>query len=570
MIRVHTEGSVPAMKGSKMSPIRSKGRLDGRNPTCLREALFGISLVSLWLLLSACGGTSGPDSSDGTLPPAIDLWPASSPGALTASRQGCDILAGPTTPGGSFIVTLTESVQPDRAPIPHNGSERMVFAQLYETLVQVDCAGEARPGLAERWTCTEDSTVWVFTIREGARFWDGTRITAEDVRRAWFENENCPTVSGRTSPWNWLNARAKTVNVLDARRLAVRLPEPHARFPMLLAHPATAVCVERPGWTWPVGSGPCRLRASDPAPMPDLACLPNQNHPARPTWKNLTFRILPGTDPRDQVATDTDLILVRDMAAVDFYDDAPGFNPVPLPWTRLYLLVCPPEMNPRGSGRWMNAAGKFDAGRDLTAVSARAWPEIVFPAGGNNDCPQLSGPVTGAGSARLDWNLASKNLDQDVIAYPGDDPGAREMAHRLGALAGQPARTAALPEDSIEFALQWQMAGAFILPFDQQYPTGCLQMATLLGNAAWLQKAALAQAGPTSDSLASADRYAETRQEPPAEALTRLGLVTPLGVSRSWLVVRGSLAGLELAFDGTPLLAGLGAAAEAADAEAAP
>ena len=553
-----------------MSPSNPKECLGGKGLICLRVAAFAISLVSLLMLLASCGGTSGPESSGGDLPPAIDLWPASAAGDLTPSRQGCDVLGGPTLPGGNFIVTVTESVQPDRAPIPHNGSERMVFAQLYETLVQVDCAGEARPGLAERWTCTEDSTVWVFTIREGARFWDGTRITAEDVRRAWFENEDCPAVSGRTSPWNWLNARAQSVNVLDARRLAVRLPEPHARFPMLLAHPATAVSVKRPGWTWPVGSGPARLRASDPAPMPDLACLPNLNHPAGPTWKNLTFRILPGTDPRDQVATDMDLILVRDMAAVSFFNDAPGFQSVPLPWTRLYLLICPPETNPHGSGRWLNAAGKLDAGRDLTTVSARTWPEIVFPAGGNTECPQLSGPVTGAGSARLDWNLASRNLDQDVIAYPGDDPGAREMAHRLGALAGQPARAAALPDGSIEFALQWQMAGAFVLPFDQQYPTGCLQMATLLGKAAWLQKAALNQAERLSDSLASADIYASPQKESPAEALIHQGIVSPLGVSRSWLAVRGSLAGLELAFDGTPLLAGLGAAAETADTEDVP
>ena len=137
-------------------------------------------------------------------------------------------------------------------------------------------------------------------------------------------------------------------------------------------------------------------------------------------------------------------------------------------------------------------------------------------------------------------------------------------------LAGQPARTAALPEGSIEFALQWQMAGAFILPFDQQYPTGCLQMATLLGNAAWLQKAALNQTERLSDSLASADLNTEPYWEPPAEALIRQGLVSPLGVSRSWLVVRGSLAGLQLAFDGTPLFAGLGTAAETADPEVTP
>jgi len=538
------------MKGSAMSLIKSNGGLPGGRIACLNHAVI---LVSLLYLLTSCGGTSGPDSPDGADMHAVDLWPAEEYGAMTTKREGCGVLAGPSAPGGHFIFTLADPVLPSHAPIPHNGSERVVFAQLYETLVQVDCSGQTKPGLAESWTCAEDSTIWVFTIREGARFWDGTRITPGDVRRS---------LSG---------ILVQAVNVLDARRVAVHLPEPYARFPKLLAHPSTAVSVSRPGWTWPVGSGPCRLRASDPAPLPDLACRPNQNHPAAPSWKSLTFRMTPGTDPRDLVVTDMDLTLVRDMDEVEFFNDAPGFRSVPLPWNRLYLLVCPPDMNPHGADRWVVAAAKMDAGRDVTTVSARSWQEIVFPAGGEGRCPELRGPVTGVESARLDWNLGAKNLDQDVLAYPGNDSGAREMAHRLGALAGVFARTAALPEDSIDFTLQWQMAGAFILPVDQQYPTGCLQMAALLGKASWLQEAALGLAAqPGGDSLAEADKYSDPPRMTPTEALTRQDLVRPLGLSRSWLVVRGSLSGLELAFDGTPLLAGLGAAVEPEPGQATP
>ena len=508
---------------------------------------------SLLFLLTSCGGPSGPDTPDGTGMSAVDLWPTDEGGTMTAIREGCGVLSGPAVPGGHFIFTLTDPVLPSHAPIPHNGSERVVFAQLYETLVQVDCTGETRPGLAESWTCEQDSTVWVFTIREGARFWDGTRITPGEIRRSLSNN------------------LVQAVTVVDARRVAIHLPEPHARFPKLLAHPAMAVSVTRPGWAWPVGSGPCRLRASDPAPLPDLACLPNQNHPAAPAWKSLTFRVLPGTDPRDLVATDMDLTLVRDMNEVGFFNDAPGFRSVPLPWNRVYLLVCPPDMNSHGADRWIMAAAKMDVGRDVTAVSARSWPEIFFPAGGDGNCPGLSGPDSGGQGARLDWNLAAKNLDLDVLAYPGGDAGAREMARRLGALAGGSVRTAALPDDSVDFVLQWQMAGALVLPLDQQYPTGCLQMADLLGKASWLREAALGLAAqPDGDNLAAADMYAALPQVTPAEALTRQDLVRPLGLGRSWLVVRGSLAGLELAFDGTPLLAGLGAAATAEPGEATP
>lgn len=500
-----------------MSLIRSNSGILGSS----RLAAIGISLISLLCLLTSCGGTSGPGSRNGADMGASDLWPAEESGAMTPTREGCGVLEGPSAPGGHFVFTLTDPVLPSHAPIAHNGSERVVFAQLYETLVQVDCAGQTKPGLAESWTAEEGDTVWIFTLREGARFWDGTRITPDDARRSLSAN------------------LAQAVNVLDARRVAVHLTEPDARFPKLLAHPSTAVSVTRPGWTWPIGSGPCRLRASDPAPLPDLTCLPNLNHPAAPAWKSLTFRVTPDTDPRDLVVTDMDLTLIRDMDEVEFFNDAPGFRSVPLPWNRLYLLVCPPDMNSLGADRWIMAAAKMDVGRDVTAISARPWREIVFPAGGQDRCPELRGPAAGTESARLDWNLEAKNLDQDVLAYPGNDSGAREMARRLGALAGRPARTVALPNDSIEFTMQWQMAGAFILPLEQAYPTGCLQMAALWGKASWLKEA-------------SGD------------------LVRPLGLGRSWLVVHGSLSGIELAFDGTPLLAGLGAAVDPEPGEATP
>jgi len=520
--------------------------------TIRRHSAHWAALLALLFLVTGCGGTSGTKSSDPADPTALDLWPGEKSGSLVPVRQGCDILNGPATPGGHLVFTFTESVLPEHAPVPHNVSERVVFAQLYETLVNVDCSGEVRPGLAESWVPSADGLVWTLTLRQGARFWDGSPVTASELYQALLPN---------------LDAR---MEVLDERRLSFGIADPRDRFLQRLAVPSLAISVTRPGWTWPVGSGPCRLRASDPPPLPDLTCLPNQNHPDWPHWKSLTFRILPGTDPRDLVATEMDLTLVRDTDEAAFFDEAPSFHSVPLPWNRLYLLVCPPDMNPRGADRWIQASSQLDAGRDVTAVSARAWPEIVFPAGDSGFCSGLYGPTAPVKSARLDWNLAEKNLDPDVLVYPDDDPGAREIAHRLGALAGRPVRTAALPAEGVDFALQWQMAGAFVLPLDQKYPTGCGQMATLLGKAGWLQNAALGLGEPSSESLTGADQAASLPVRTPAEALIQQNLVRPLGLSRSWLVVRGSLGGLELTFDGIPLLAGLGKAADAASGEARP
>ncbi|MDR1271468.1 MAG: ABC transporter substrate-binding protein [Clostridiales Family XIII bacterium] len=49
-----------------------------------------------------------------------------------------------------------------------------------EGLVSMGNDGEIVPSLAESWT-DEDATVWKFKLREGAKFHDGTDVTADDV-----------------------------------------------------------------------------------------------------------------------------------------------------------------------------------------------------------------------------------------------------------------------------------------------------------------------------------------------------------------------------------------------------
>ncbi|HSM16043.1 MAG TPA: ABC transporter substrate-binding protein, partial [Gemmatimonadales bacterium] len=48
-------------------------------------------------------------------------------------------------------------------------------------MVNVDCTGRVYRGLAEAWTRDTIEQKWLFVLRSDARFWDGTRLTAEDV-----------------------------------------------------------------------------------------------------------------------------------------------------------------------------------------------------------------------------------------------------------------------------------------------------------------------------------------------------------------------------------------------------
>nr|MEE4270003.1 ABC transporter substrate-binding protein [Candidatus Krumholzibacteria bacterium] len=518
-----------------------------------------------WLLLSSLPGCG--KNADLRTDPHLEgienhLWPA--PDGLVDDRPDCTGPTVDTAPGGVFTIAITDTVSPGRAPVPHNAGERLIFAQLYETLVNVDCAGNIQPGLADHWACTNDSTVWVFTLRADARLWDGTRVTPEVIKQAWTANQDCPRQRQAASPWSWFSARAKTVTILDGRRLAIQLPEPQATFPVLLSHPATAIALTRPGWQWPVGSGPVRLRAATPAVLPQIICRPNPHHPDAPRWEQMVFDLHPGQDPRDLVSSQFDLLLVRDLDSLRFFQQTPDFETHRLPWDQVYLLVISPDLAAQAS-RWTAAAQRLDPATDLTTVSAQRWPAIILPDGPPVDCPQLAGPVAMSRSARREWNLPAQQLDGRTLVYCTDDHVAQEMAHRLMALADDQARLVSLEAPAAAFSLEWQMAGAHLVRLDQAFASRCLQAAMLMGKAAWLQELGLGTGQPLGgESIVAAARNQRLADIDPLQQLRTH--VQPLAVTRPWLVVRRGLAGWTLAYDGTPLLHGLGLGRETAAA----
>ena len=67
-----------------------------------------------------------------------------------------------------------------------------VSDHIFETLVKMDPDSRVVPGLAESWTLVNNLT-WEFKIRKGAKFHDGSDVTAEDV--AW-SIDRVPTIVG--------------------------------------------------------------------------------------------------------------------------------------------------------------------------------------------------------------------------------------------------------------------------------------------------------------------------------------------------------------------------------------
>ena len=153
--------------------------------------------------------------------------------------------------------------------------EIQVIRDLYEGLVNQNEKGELVPGVATRWQ-SNDNRVWTFTLRDNAKWSDGTPVTAQDFVYSWRRLVDPKT----TSPFAWFAALAGInnaqaiidgkaapetlgVTAVDAKTLRVQLDKPLPWFSNLTAsfafYPVQKANVESgKEWTRPgalIGNG---------------------------------------------------------------------------------------------------------------------------------------------------------------------------------------------------------------------------------------------------------------------------------------------------------------------------
>jgi peptide/nickel transport system substrate-binding protein/oligopeptide transport system substrate-binding protein len=148
-----------------------------------------------------------------------------------------------------------------------------IAQQVYDGLVAFDSNLRVVPGLAESWTVSRDGKQYVFTLREGLRFHNGQKVTADDVVASLsrlYKPEN------KTSAKEFLyrikgadDYRAGKTRVIEgiratsSRRITIDLVEPYAPFLSALAMPITKIVPremiddpDQPLDKNPVGTGP--------------------------------------------------------------------------------------------------------------------------------------------------------------------------------------------------------------------------------------------------------------------------------------------------------------------------
>jgi peptide/nickel transport system substrate-binding protein len=218
-------------------------------------------------------------------------------------------------------IAMTASDIPTTTGLPNNGFEGMRFLgfPVFEGLVlwdlsRADRLAGLRPGLAESYEQAEDDKrTWIFHLRHGVKFHDGTDFNADAVTwnlDRFFKNDSPqfePPAAGIS------RARAPIVasyRKVDDFTVAITTREPASYFPymavyLLMTSPAS---FEKAGHNWgrvatlpAAGTGPFRLAKVQPREFAELARFDGYWDPSRKA-KVDGIRLLPIPDANSRMA----------------------------------------------------------------------------------------------------------------------------------------------------------------------------------------------------------------------------------------------------------------------------
>ena len=185
-------------------------------------------------------------------------------------------------------------------------------------MVNIDCTGRVYRGLAEAWTRDTIEQKWVFVLRSDARFWDGTRLTAEDVVAS----------LAREGVWS---------ASLGPTQVLVPLEDAPALLPVRFADPRLAVSRQAAGHTWPLGTGAFRPESNGAADHGQGLALVRVGHP-EPAVEIIQWQ---GRDARDLLDSGVDILITYEPAVTEYATSLPDFSTIALPWTSTYVWASP-------------------------------------------------------------------------------------------------------------------------------------------------------------------------------------------------------------------------------------
>jgi peptide/nickel transport system substrate-binding protein len=201
-----------------------------------KPPVLAVSALLVSVVLAACSGV--PQSS--------------ASGSAAAS-------GGDAKNGGTLNFQLLRDA--DAGYDPALGIESTVYTindSMFDTLLEVQPDGKLVGSLATDWSVSDDELTYTFKIRTGVKFHNGREMTADDVKYTIDRMKDPATKSPRRSVY----ALVDSVEAPDATTVVVKLSEPYAPLPAVLADISAGIVPKEAAAdlaNHPVGTGPFKF-----------------------------------------------------------------------------------------------------------------------------------------------------------------------------------------------------------------------------------------------------------------------------------------------------------------------
>ncbi len=240
--------------------------------------------------------------------------------ALTLCFTGA---ASAQTPGGVANVVIQPEPPGLMLGLVQNAPAQTVAGNIYEGLLRYDFALKPLPGLAERWSVSEDGRTYTFNLAANATWHDGKPFTAEDVIfSVEFLRQTHSRARGNL-------AKVTSVEAPDAHTVVFTLSEPFGPFlgifevgslPMVPKHIYAGTDYKtNPANNNPIGTGPYMFKEWKKGSYIRLVKNPNYHVAGKPYLDDIYWHVIPDAAAR-AVAFETGKVDILPGGSVENFD----------------------------------------------------------------------------------------------------------------------------------------------------------------------------------------------------------------------------------------------------------
>lgn len=244
-----------------------------------KKVIAVLAVLCLSLSLFACtqdGGSQPAASTGGT--------PASTGGASTGGTGDART---------DLVYCIGGDIQSFDPTFSTNTTTKIVYRQMYDTLIMKDAGGEWTGMIAESWEEAEDGMSWTFNIRDDVYCHDGEKLTAEDC--AYSINMNIESTAVGPMMVNMKDAEA-----IDETTMRLNMIEPYSAVLDVLFKEAQIFSKNNTDFdNNPIGTGPYQYVSRSSGENIVLKAF-DKYYRGEAAIKDLTVKII--TDTNTQIA----------------------------------------------------------------------------------------------------------------------------------------------------------------------------------------------------------------------------------------------------------------------------